>query len=192
MAQWCIPEYGHEEVLKTGPRHATQAQFARIIPSSKRFGALIELAEMITSIGEPEEANAFLQTMEATAASFCRAFLESDAEAAVLLRGVCDDAQEADSIRPQMPRFVDSLVTRRDARGAVAYSSHLGTDSDALSEREHEVLRMISGGFANKRIARALTISPETVKSHVKRIFLKLKVGTRAAAVCKAQSLGFL
>jgi LuxR family transcriptional regulator, maltose regulon positive regulatory protein len=47
---------------------------------------------------------------------------------------------------------------------------------------------MISQGLSNKRIARALEISPETVKSHVKRIFLKLEVSTRTEAVFRALS----
>jgi hypothetical protein len=51
---------------------------------------------------------------------------------------------------------------------------------------------MISQGFSNKCIARAFEISPETVKSHVKRMFLKLAVNTRAEAVCRAGSLGLL
>jgi len=49
---------------------------------------------------------------------------------------------------------------------------------------------MIGRGFCNKRIARALKISPETVKSHVKRIFLKMAVNTRAEAVYRAASFG--
>jgi C4-dicarboxylate-specific signal transduction histidine kinase len=40
---------------------------------------------------------------------------------------------------------------------------------------------MIGRGFCNKRIARALKISPETVKSHVKHVLLKMAVNTRAA-----------
>jgi LuxR family maltose regulon positive regulatory protein len=51
---------------------------------------------------------------------------------------------------------------------------------------------MIGQGFTNKHIARILEISPETVKSHVKRIFLKLAVRTRAGAVSRAGSLGLL
>jgi DNA-binding CsgD family transcriptional regulator len=62
--------------------------------------------------------------------------------------------------------------------------------SDTLTAREREVLAMISQGFTNKRIARILQISPETVKSHVKHIFLKLAVSTRAEAVSRAGSLG--
>jgi DNA-binding CsgD family transcriptional regulator len=61
-----------------------------------------------------------------------------------------------------------------------------------LAAREREVLAMIGQGFSNKRIARALQISPETVKSHVKRIFLKLAVSTRTEAVFRALSLALL
>jgi LuxR family maltose regulon positive regulatory protein len=51
---------------------------------------------------------------------------------------------------------------------------------------------MISQGSSNKHIARVLEISPETVKSHVKHIFLKLAVSTRTEAVFRALSLGLL
>ena len=64
--------------------------------------------------------------------------------------------------------------------------------SDLLTAREREVLGMISQGFTNKRTARILEISPETVKSHVKNIFLKLAVSTRAEAVSRAGPLGLL
>ncbi len=61
--------------------------------------------------------------------------------------------------------------------------------SDPLTARECDVLAMISQGLSNKRVARALEISPETVKSHVKHIFLKLEVSTRSEAVFRALSL---
>jgi DNA-binding NarL/FixJ family response regulator len=54
------------------------------------------------------------------------------------------------------------------------------------------VLAMISQGFPNKRISRTLAISPETVKSHVKRVFSKLAASTRTEAVSRAGSLGLL
>ena len=58
--------------------------------------------------------------------------------------------------------------------------------SETLTARERDILALIGEGFSNKSIARMLEISPETVKSHVKHIFLKLGVGTRAAAVSRA------
>ena len=60
-------------------------------------------------------------------------------------------------------------------------TSYRCTHGDTLTAREREVLRMIGRGFCNKRIARALKISPETVKSHVKHILLKMAVNMRAA-----------
>jgi DNA-binding CsgD family transcriptional regulator len=65
-------------------------------------------------------------------------------------------------------------------------------DGPILAAREREVLAMMGQGFSNKRIARALQISPETVKSHVKHIFLKLTVSTRTEAVFRASSLRLL
>ena len=64
--------------------------------------------------------------------------------------------------------------------------------SESLSPREHSVLRSMSCGFSNKRIAQELQIAPETVKSHVKGIFIKLAVQTRAHAVSTAVALGLL
>jgi DNA-binding NarL/FixJ family response regulator len=61
-----------------------------------------------------------------------------------------------------------------------------GRQSETLTARESDILGLIAQGFSNKSIARMLNISPETVKSHVKRIFLKLGVCTRAAAVSRA------
>jgi LuxR family maltose regulon positive regulatory protein len=61
-----------------------------------------------------------------------------------------------------------------------------------LSRRETSILRMISHGMSNKRIAQSLGITPETVKSHAKNIFVKLATRTRAQAVARAEAIGFL
>jgi DNA-binding NarL/FixJ family response regulator len=63
---------------------------------------------------------------------------------------------------------------------------------DHLTARECAVLVMIGQGYSNKVIARALEISPETVKSHVKHIFLKLAVSSRTEAAFRAGTLGLL
>ncbi|MBE1502228.1 DNA-binding CsgD family transcriptional regulator [Amycolatopsis lexingtonensis] len=54
---------------------------------------------------------------------------------------------------------------------------------DLLSPREHEVARMVAQGCTNRAIARVLDISLYTVSAHMRRIFTKLGVGTRAAMV---------
>jgi DNA-binding NarL/FixJ family response regulator len=61
-----------------------------------------------------------------------------------------------------------------------------------LSARECEVLEMLAAGHANKVIARRLDISPNTVKTHVARIYEKLAVASRTQAVQKARTLDIL
>lgn len=61
-----------------------------------------------------------------------------------------------------------------------------------LSARECEVLEMLAAGHANKVIARRLHISPNTVKTHVARVYEKLAVASRTQAVQKARTLDIL
>src|SRR5882757_7369049 len=58
---------------------------------------------------------------------------------------------------------------------------------DALSSREIEVLRLISGGNANKEIAARLSITEETVKGHIKNILAKLGANDRTHAVTRSE-----
>ncbi len=62
--------------------------------------------------------------------------------------------------------------------------------AEPLSEREREVLRLLRTDLSGPEIARALYISLNTFRTHTKRIFLKLDVKTRRAAVSRAIELG--
>jgi DNA-binding CsgD family transcriptional regulator len=61
-----------------------------------------------------------------------------------------------------------------------------------LSERERDVINLMAQGNSDKEIARSLAISPETVKTYVRRIFVKLNAYKRTQAVALAQSLGIV
>ena len=63
---------------------------------------------------------------------------------------------------------------------------------DALSTREIDVLRLIAGGNANKEIACQLSITEETVKSHVTHILAKLGANDRTHAVTLAIKRGII
>ena len=54
-----------------------------------------------------------------------------------------------------------------------------------LSPREQNILELVSQGFANKEIADRLSISYDTVRTHLKRIYEKLHVRCRAEAVAR-------
>jgi DNA-binding NarL/FixJ family response regulator len=63
---------------------------------------------------------------------------------------------------------------------------------EALSERERQVLILAGRGEGNKQIAGRLNVSEATVKTYFARVFAKLGVGHRTAAVTTALALGFI
>lgn len=69
-----------------------------------------------------------------------------------------------------------------------------GKDPEAppLSPRELEILMLVADGLANREIGRALHISETTVKTHLVRMYAKLEVTERAAAVSMAYRRGLL
>lgn len=64
--------------------------------------------------------------------------------------------------------------------------------SASLSAREVEVLELVAKGMRNKEIAGALGVSQETVQTHIKRLFVKLGVNDRTAAVTVALTRGIV
>lgn len=61
-----------------------------------------------------------------------------------------------------------------------------------LGERESEVLRLIAVGNSNRAVANRLGISEETVKTHLKSVFAKLRVSDRTHAVTEAIRRGII
>ncbi|MDQ7048520.1 MAG: LuxR C-terminal-related transcriptional regulator [Enterobacterales bacterium] len=59
---------------------------------------------------------------------------------------------------------------------------------DKLSHRESQVIELLSKGFQNKQIASQLNISENTVKFHLKNLFVKLEVSNRLEAITKFTS----
>ena len=65
-------------------------------------------------------------------------------------------------------------------------------DVPRLTPRESEVLPLLAQGFSNKEIAKNLGVSPDTVKDHLARLYVKLEAGDRTEAVSRARSIGLL
>jgi DNA-binding CsgD family transcriptional regulator len=61
-----------------------------------------------------------------------------------------------------------------------------------ISDRELEVLRLLAAGNSNKDIARQLDLSPNTVKTHIAKLFEKLEARRRTEAILRARELGII
>ena len=97
-----------------------------------------------------------------------------------LIRGA---ARGEAALSPSMAARIMSELRRRNVPAATAPASEL----DELTTREHDVLRLIADGLADKDIATALGVSLYTIKSHVRNILAKLHVSNRRAAARRAR-----
>jgi len=83
-----------------------------------------------------------------------------------------------------------------DSRSAAAMVRGINAESSAenrhLTEREHDVLKLLARGMSNRAIGRQLFISETTAKFHVCNIMRKLQVSRRAEAVYVASKEGFI
>jgi LuxR family transcriptional regulator, maltose regulon positive regulatory protein len=64
--------------------------------------------------------------------------------------------------------------------------------STSVSTREAELLRLLSQGLTNRELAERLFITVGTVKGHLHRIYRKLEVCNRTAAIARAREFGVL
>jgi two-component system nitrate/nitrite response regulator NarL len=97
--------------------------------------------------------------------------------------------------------YLSKEVTRDhilDAVAAAGRGDRIALPDDAtparplLTPRELEVLRLTAGGQSAPSIGRALHLSPETVKTHLKNVYEKLGVSDRAAAVAEGMRRGLV
>lgn len=86
--------------------------------------------------------------------------------------------------------YVSPTLSARMIAGLTpAGDANSGKTGD-LTEREHEVLRLVATGLSNKRIARDLNLHEKTIKHHLTRIFSKLNVSNRTEAAMAFRDAG--
>jgi two-component system, NarL family, nitrate/nitrite response regulator NarL len=108
-------------------------------------------------------------------------FLPKESTRAEIVSAVLDCAKGRDIVAPRLASGL-AVEIRRRAEPA----------GPALSAREREVLGFIAAGRSIPSIADELFLAPSTVKTHVQRLYEKLGVGDRAAAVAEAMRRGLL
>jgi LuxR family maltose regulon positive regulatory protein len=153
-----------------GDLAAAGAAFARAVVLARRGGRRLELADALIALARLKRR--------------LRAYDEARAaarEARRVLAG-CPDPGRLAEFLARTERALQLATTRRPAPAA---------DPD-LSERELAILRLLASELSQREIGAQLYVSFNTVKSHMRSIFRKLGVTTRAAAVDRGRELGFL
>ncbi|MBN2821737.1 MAG: response regulator transcription factor [Coriobacteriia bacterium] len=114
-------------------------------------------------------------------------FLLKDTDPKQLVEGVRVVAAGDALLSPSVTRrLIAEFASRPEVRRARP------KELASLTEREHEVLTLVSAGLSNDEIAERLFISPATSKTHVSRVMMKLNARDRAQLVVMAYESGLV
>lgn len=108
-------------------------------------------------------------------------YLPKESSRSEIVNAVLDCARGRDVVAPELASGLAVEIRRRAE-----------PSGPTLSAREREVLSRIAEGASIPMIAKDLFLAPSTVKTHVQRLYEKLGVGDRAAAVAEAMRRGLL
>jgi len=130
---------------------------------------------------------------------FLSAFLDSktvyDAVAAGANAYLSKEAETSEIVRAIQAAARGETILGPEVQTGLAEQIRLREESDArprLSDREHEVLRMIAQGMSAPEIGERIHLSTATVKTHLQHLYEKLGVSERAAAVAEGMRRGLL
>ncbi|GGP28144.1 HD domain-containing phosphohydrolase [Silvimonas amylolytica] len=188
----------------SGPLDYAAWERVRLVPywtrrAAQHTAALAAEAELASYAYERLDGSGYFRSVSAEAIPTERRILAAVVAWCALVsrrpwRAACTAQEAATVLRAQAAAgrldtaTVDTLIACATGQSAPPTRKA----STLLSERETDVLRRISLGESNKEVARALVISPSTVRTHMESIFRKLECSTRAAATLKAFTLGVL
>ncbi|WP_165821308.1 LuxR C-terminal-related transcriptional regulator [Nocardioides gansuensis] len=181
----------------TSPLDTALALLDRLLACAEpgRPGSVIEIAMLraLTHHARGERTQAFEDleyalTQSPEPESYVRLFLDESDPMLALLGEAADGGGGAhDAVSQHARRLLDAAGSRQTARKAAQHAL-----ADPLSDRELDVLRLLDNDLTGPQIARELYVSLNTLRTHTKRIFTKLDVNTRAAAVRRAHERGLL
>lgn len=108
--------------------------------------------------------------------------------------GIHDLRRGGSPVSPSVARCLLACLRQRPAGAETARSAVLRASSVAglLSQRERDILELVAKGMSFAEIGALLAISPHTVVAHLKKIYRKLAVHSRAEAVYEARQMGLL
>lgn len=139
--------------------------------------------------GGPEAALKVLKTalMLASEYGFIRTVLDEGPAVVSLLQTASREAWPF-----SLSSYIGSLLSHTEEHQLQSVSTAGQLPTDELTNREMQMLVLLAKGEPNKTIARQLFVSENTVKFHLKNIYVKLGAKTRTQAITTAISLGII
>ncbi len=169
------------------PGHLARASALAEVVGSGGWALYLQLAQCVRHIrqGATEEAKPeLIRLLKAALPGRVMGPFLGNAEVLRLLPTLRSDLHQREEELITL-QFIHEILERAKTLNPVR-------DTGLLSEREYEVLQKLANGMSNKEIARALELTENTVKFHLKSLFSKLSVNKRTQAVIEAQRLGLV
>jgi LuxR family maltose regulon positive regulatory protein len=166
---------------------------ARLLESQEEGSRILRMIEVLVlrslafqALGNTAQATESLERALALAEpeDCMRALVDAGEPLVPLLRHIASRGTATDYIA----RLLSLLETVQPTETALLTQQLV----DPLSERELEVLRLITAGLSNQEIAQELIIAVGTVKAHTSAIYRKLDVRGRAQAIVRSRELGII
>jgi DNA-binding NarL/FixJ family response regulator len=119
-------------------------------------------------------------------------YLLKDTRLERIVASICEIRAGGSPISPTIARKVLTRFRAPPAAAPLPTPPEAGADPSPLSARETDILRLVSKGLSCAEVGEHLSISTHTVVTHVKNIYRKLAVHSRAEAVFEAGQMGLL
>lgn len=184
--------------LSTGDLEDAADRLAQLLASCEAAGRqrsvthlLVRSAALDSLRGHGDGAR--LQLIEALRRGHRLGLLRSLVDADPMARALLQKLGTTEPLDPVLAFYVERLLATHSRAQAQACGAAPSPTSalQALSEREMDMLGLLAQAMPNKKMARALELSPETVKWYLSRIYAKLGVSGRQEAVARARDLGW-
>jgi LuxR family maltose regulon positive regulatory protein len=176
MARLCLAQGQPQPALDYLKQHWQSLEKTNL--GTSRIQSLIVEALARRALGQREQALLPLERalVMAQPGGFISSFIEHGAPMQELLRRA--------AVNSTVPLYAQKLLA--------AFQTPSEKDQSALTQREMEILHLLSAGLSNRQMSEQLVISEATLKRHISNLYLKLDVHSRTQALVKAAELKLL